>query len=86
MAVYDVGAIRAIFRHQERKDRVAICLYAALASRRMVSSNFLLNAGDKPFYVDRMTQSEAANELMRLAKQLGILSLTSPIKSPIKGS
>lgn len=36
----------------------------------MVSSNFLLNAGNKPLYVDRMTQTEAASELMRLAKAI----------------
>jgi DNA ligase (NAD+) len=65
-----VGAIRAIFRRQECKDRVAVCLYAALARRRIVPSNFLLNAGNKPLYVDRMTQAEAANELMRLAKAI----------------
>ena len=61
-----MGAIRAIFRRQECKDRAAVCLYAALARRRMVSSNVLLNAGNKPLYVDRVTP----NELMRLAKAI----------------
>jgi hypothetical protein len=36
----------------------------------MVSSDLMLGACNMPFYMARMTEAEAANELMRLAKQI----------------